>query len=152
MRLERQVAISYAVGTSAFRRRSALLTAQVTLWRALGASVVIFVFGAYLHSRTMHMCFGGSQADKTQIKVTRFAFEAYPSWAAETNHISCPSSLRDLTEHANAQSTLDPWGTELEMKCGYQPGGSIHGIYVRSAGPDKRFDTPDDISSNDTRY
>lgn len=153
MKLERQVRISYGVGTSAYRRRSARILAQVTLWRT--TLIVGAVFGLALAVQTVEMrtaCGCQSKTQIARIKVMKFAYEAFPSWAATTNHVACPASLHDLVEYMNdpsKEATHDPWGTELEMKCGPEPGGWIRGMYVRSAGPDTRFDTADDISSND---
>ena len=50
---------------------------------------------------------------------------------------------RDLV--ASSQPRLDPWGHAFRITCTEQPGDQIAGVI--SAGPDGRFDTPDDVTS-----
>jgi hypothetical protein len=145
MRLERQVAVAHVVGSSAYRRRTALVTTQVLLWRTLLVGCIASgLFAIFVAPRMMHACGGGSKADVTALTVRRFAFEAFPQWAAVHHMNSCPSSLDELRELAST-SPIDAWGNPLEMRCG----PLIRGIYVRSAGEDGQFETPDDITSND---
>ncbi|MBA3821590.1 MAG: hypothetical protein H0X17_22090 [Deltaproteobacteria bacterium] len=76
----------------------------------------------------------------------RYAFEAYPSWAAENFDRTCPVRLAELDDYAARRGSLaarDPWGTAYRLRCG--PG--VVGIHVGSAGPDGRFDTSDDVAS-----
>ena len=78
--------------------------------------------------------------------VKAYAFEAFPQWAIVHHEERCPQSIRDLAEYVGRNNlTRDSWGTELDLRCG----DGIRGALVRSAGPDGRFDTLDDISSND---
>jgi len=77
--------------------------------------------------------------------VKMLAFEAFPQWAQANHEELCPRSIDDLLEFSSRDNALDPWGTKLDLRCG--PG--YRGAYVRSAGPDGRFETVDDISSND---
>jgi hypothetical protein len=145
MRLERQVAVAHVIGSSAYRRRTALVTTQVLLWRALAVGFVAFALARFVTHERMHTCCGGSKADLTALTVRKFAYEAFPQWATVHHMDSCPESLNELTGYASTSRPIDAWGNPLEMKCGPW----IRGIYVRSAGEDGRFETPDDITSND---
>jgi hypothetical protein len=144
MRLERQVAVAHVIGSSAYRRRTALVTTQVLLWRAFAVGFVAFALARFVTHEPRHLCGGGSKADVTALTVRKFAFEAFPQWASVHHMNSCPESLNELMELANTQP-IDAWGNPLEMRCG----PLIRGIYVRSAGEDGQFETPDDITSND---
>jgi hypothetical protein len=58
------------------------------------------------------------------------------------NH--CPT--RDALvgrNYVDAKELIDPWGTSITFQC--TPGGDV---VVRSAGPDRTFHTPDDITSD----
>ena len=58
------------------------------------------------------------------------------------NH--CPT--RDALvsrNYVDARELIDPWGTSITFHC--TPGGNV---IVRSAGPDRLFDTPDDITND----
>jgi len=47
------------------------------------------------------------------------------------------------------ESTIDPWGTTYVLACGptMVPAG-VHGVWIISAGRDRRFGTADDIRSD----
>jgi hypothetical protein len=76
-----------------------------------------------------------------KILVSKFAFEAYPQWAAAHADKECPATIGELLEYTNDKAARDPWGNELRFDCN-------HGRpTVRSAGPDGKLDTPDDIVS-----
>jgi len=55
----------------------------------------------------------------------------------------CPATRNDLTKqkYFPAQAFVDSWGTSIAYFC------SGDGTLARSAGPDKRFNTDDDITS-----
>ena len=58
------------------------------------------------------------------------------------NNNRCPTSYDELRErrYITSQSLRDPWGTAYEIRCS---GWAFH---VRSAGPDRTFDTGDDVA------
>jgi hypothetical protein len=146
MRLERQVPVCHVIGSSAYRRRTALVTTQVLLCRMFLISCGAFVlFAMVVVPRVMTGFATESKSEVSTLMVRKLAFEAFPQWASVHHMDSCPASLDDLAIYTNDISTLDAWGKPLEMKCGPW----IRGIYVRSAGEDGQFDTPDDITSND---
>ncbi|MDQ3335391.1 MAG: hypothetical protein M4D80_09520 [Myxococcota bacterium] len=139
MKLERQVAIRGACGTSADRRHNARVATQVVLLRAaLLASLCIPAVMLFREEPPTHR-------DVTAELVKRYAFEAFPVWAMDHQERACPASLDDLSPFMQRPQTFDEWGTALELRCG----AYYRGAYVRSAGPDRRFNTVDDITSND---
>jgi len=140
MMLQRCVTVRHAVGTSAERRHNVRVAAQVVVWRmfaviALAGPVAIVAIDKLVTTPHFH--------DTTPVLVKTFAFQAFPQWAADHQWIACPQTIDDLSPYANSEA-VDEWGTKLEMRC-------LIGtrLYVRSAGPDLRFDTGDDITSND---
>ena len=140
MRLERQVPIRGVVGTSAERRRHLRLAAQVTLLRAmlLGSLFAPAVF-ALAEDQPR------SSRDITAALVKRYAFEAFPQWAMDHQNRACPDAIDELSPFIPRAHALDDWGNPLELRCG----NGYRGAYVRSAGADGRFETLDDITSND---
>lgn len=77
------------------------------------------------------------------------AFEGYPQWSVAHPDDQCPASLAALLEYFERMTTRDPWGTELRMYCGPSLPPGVKGFGVRSAGPDRTYDTPDDVESWD---
>jgi len=75
-----------------------------------------------------------------------YALEAYPAWVAANPTRECPARLAELNTYVGRADTLDPWGTTYQFLCGHQHG--VVGLRVRSAGPDRQFDTGDDIGSH----
>ena len=139
MRLERQVEVKHALGTSADRRDNARVTAKVYLCRAFIVAVFLpaAMFGVSAFFRT-------SLDDEVRSTVRRYALEAYPQWAQHEHETSCPESIETLSPIVGIERAVDPWGTPLEMYC-----GPAMRISVRSAGRDRKFDTNDDITSLD---
>jgi hypothetical protein len=76
-----------------------------------------------------------------------YAFEAYPMWAVDYPDRECPRDLLEVNRYAPNLHAVDPWGSPYQFQCGRQ--WNIRGLLVRSAGPDARFDTTDDLSSLD---
>lgn len=57
----------------------------------------------------------------------------------------CPKDVKALTEKVFPKANpKDPWGTNYSLSCP-SPGTSL----VRSAGPDRRYDTADDVRSDE---
>lgn len=136
--LVRQVSVRHEIGTSAERRHNARVLAQVTLWRVIAISVLLLPLGVIVASERTYRC-----KPPTAYEVKAYAFEAFPQWAAAHPWLACPQSIDELSEYTQAH-LVDQWGMKLEMRC------TPHTrLYVRSAGPDTRFDTADDITSND---
>ena len=138
MTLERQVAVRHEIGTSADRRHNARVLAQVTLWRMIAITLLTLPLVAIVVTERMYRC-----ENRTPLEVKSYAFEAFPQWAAAHPWIACPDSIDELSQYTRAH-LVDQWGMKLEMRC------TPHTrLYVRSAGPDARFDTADDVTSND---
>ena len=77
--------------------------------------------------------------------VTKYAYEAWPSWAASHPEARCPKDLADLNEWMNNKDIRDPWRRDYRWKCSFD--GRTTTLVVESAGPDARFGTDDDIGS-----
>jgi hypothetical protein len=137
MQLEPQLLVHNPIGSSPARR-------QLALCRTVVATLLLVPVLLVLPPRIACMS-EPSRVDRARLQVKRYAYEAFPTWATVHHEALCPDALADLNEYAGRNTTTDPWGTPLEMRCG--PG--YRGVYVRSAGEDGRFDTADDISSND---
>ena len=141
--LVRQVLVRNPVGTSAYRRRSATVTAQVLIWRIFFVTAVLAMPVAVIAFDEPRHTDHEQQALKL---VKQYAFEAFPQWAVSLPSQECPRSIHDLGEFSYREP-VDPWGTPLAFKCG----APIRGVFVYSAGPDRELDTADDITSN-TEY
>jgi hypothetical protein len=91
-----------------------------------------------------------SKVQQVKLQVRKFAAELYPEWAMKSVNAECPASIVDLATNVGlkAGDADDAWGTQLKMLCGKTlPPQLKHGIGVVSAGPDKQFDTADDVRS-----
>ena len=81
------------------------------------------------------------------IAVKKYAFEAFPQWAAAHVDKECPTSLTELDQYIPGASHDDAWGTPLRMMCGKDLPAGARGLAVMSFGPDKKEGTADDIKS-----
>jgi hypothetical protein len=141
VKLQRQVAVRHPFGSSSERRFLARTIAYLTVWRVVGSVLLIAPVVAMLEQRHPSE---PDLADVTKSIVRRFAYEAFPQWAATNHADACPASLAMLEPYL-ARDAVDAWDVPLELRCG----SSYRGAYVRSAGADRRFDTADDITSID---
>ena len=73
-----------------------------------------------------------------------YAFETYPAWASEHPLNKCPYHLLELNRYAPSLHAVDPWGSPYQFICGKQYGPVLS---MRSAGPDRKFETSDDLST-----
>jgi hypothetical protein len=93
-----------------------------------------------------------SKLDVAKRAVTSYAYEAYPSWAAEHPDKDCPAKLEDLNSYmpktdGKPADGKDPWGQTYKLGCGKTLPPGVKGIAISSAGPDGKFGTADDITS-----
>lgn len=109
--------------------------------------VTLLVAGCSKSKDRQAEMFGESKGDIAKATVKKYAYEAYPSWAAAHPDIYCPSSLDALNEYMNTTSTKDPWGFDYRMQCGANLPANAKGIAVQSSGEDGKFDTADDLNS-----
>ena len=65
----------------------------------------------------------------------------YGVWRASTSR-SCPERLLELNRFDASLHAVDPWGTPYQFLCGESYGP----FTTRSAGPDRIWDTEDDIA------
>ncbi|HLK89174.1 MAG TPA: hypothetical protein VKZ18_04715 [Polyangia bacterium] len=76
-----------------------------------------------------------------RVKASRDAIDRYL-----LDHGRCPSSHRPLIaeRYLDEINLRDPWGVDIALTCA-APGGDTR-VTAGSAGPDRVFGTPDDIS------
>lgn len=137
-RLACQIAIPHPVGSSPARRRRAT---QAVVMRAV--SVLAFLPAAVLAKQALAP--PATTGAHVGALVRGYAFEAFPRWAIEHHEERCPASIDELSPYLSRAHALDAWGTALALDCGE----GIRGAVIRSAGPDRRFGTADDVTSND---
>ena len=109
-------------------------------------AILALVMGLVVGPRVMKM-FGESKVDIARATVKKFAFEAYPSWAAAHPDKSCPDRIEDLNEYMNGKDAKDPWNNPYKMLCGQQLPPGAKGIAVMSSGEDGKDGTTDDVKS-----
>ena len=79
-------------------------------------------------------------------ELAAYAFEAFPRWALTNFDRMCPDRLLEINREMPSLHAVDPWGTPYQFLCGAQH--RVTGLRARSAGPDHKFDTPDDLASH----
>nr|HEX4315194.1 hypothetical protein [Kofleriaceae bacterium] len=85
---------------------------------------------------------------QARVEAKQLAYEAYPQWSAAHPSRACPDKLDDLLEFVSIQG-LDPWKHRYAVYCGATLPKGVKGILVKSAGPDGKLGTADDLSSLD---
>jgi hypothetical protein len=103
--------------------------------------------GTLTQAQTHAMKVGDDPQGVAVIAAKKYAFEAYPQWAAEHPDKECPAALAELREFTSFDSDLDPWGHPYRLMCGPSLPPTAKGVAIQSAGPDGQFDTADDIRS-----
>lgn len=106
------------------------------------AVLVVGVVGAMFESH-VSTSFGESKADVARMTVKKYAYEAYPEWAAANPDRPCPE-LGELNLYMANKDTKDPWGAPYFFAC-----TSPKHLRIVSAGEDGAFGTADDIRSDD---
>lgn len=86
-----------------------------------------------------------ARAAKARYWADAYAHRGYPAWVAANPDRACPARLAELDAYVGRRDTIDPWGTTYQFLCGRQHG--VVGLRVRSAGPDRQFDSADDVES-----
>ena len=109
-------------------------------------AILALVMGLVVGPRVMKM-FGESKGDIAKATAKKYAYEAYPSWAAAHPDKSCPDKLEDLNEYMNNKDIKDPWGGMYKMYCGSTLPAGAKGLAVSSPGEDGKEGTPDDVKS-----
>jgi hypothetical protein len=84
---------------------------------------------------------------KTELAVKKYAFEAYPEWAAAHPDKECPAALTELDQYMGKDAGKDAWGNTYTMYCGKDLPAGARGLAVASPGPDGKLGTADDIQS-----
>lgn len=78
-------------------------------------------------------------AERAMREMKQLAFAGATQYRVD--HRACPTALAEVAVLVVGAKTTDPWGTGYQFRCG---DGAL-GFPMRSAGPDRRFDTRDDI-------
>jgi len=123
-----------------YRRGMTLLEIMIVL------AIIALVMGLVVGPRVLKY-FGKSRVEIAKATVQKYAFEAYPSWAAEHPDKTCPDKLEDLNEYMNNKDTKDPWAGQYKMLCGANLPAGAKGVAVTSPGEDGKDGTADDIKS-----
>ena len=114
-------------------------------------AIIALVMGLVVGPRVMKL-FGQSKVDTTRIKVTKYAYEAYPSWSSSHPDKGCPAQISDLNEYMNSDDSNDSWGHPLKMFCGQNLPPGAKGIAIMSNGEDDKEGTCDDVESWDAKH
>jgi general secretion pathway protein G len=114
-------------------------------------AILALVMGLIVGPRVMAM-FGESKVKLTDIKVKKFANEAFPQWSMANPSKACPAGLSELTKYMNDQSAEavnDAWGKPLKMYCGQGLPPGVQGFAVTSFGENGTDDNGggDDLAS-----
>jgi hypothetical protein len=80
--------------------------------------------------------------DKVELTIRKYAYQAFPKWAADHPGSICPRSLYDLDRYMDQWHEPDPWGHDYVMTC------ADGKVYVASRGVDGAANTADDIWSH----
>ena len=112
-------------------------------------AVLIPLVSGFRHGDDRRKMFSQSRVDKTRIKLSQYAFEAFPQWAASHPDKECPDKLSELDEYMNSEDTNDSWGHPIKMLCGANLPPGVKGVGVMSLGEDGREGTGDDLRSWD---
>ena len=117
---------------------------QVTAIAMIAVSVG--VLGAAAVAYNAHE-FRASPEERTQQLLRKLAYDAFPAWQESQGDTSCPT-IRDLLVWTDLprDHVRDDWGQPIEVRCGEPLPGSVHGLRLRSAGPDGMFGTDDDVT------
>jgi hypothetical protein len=73
-----------------------------------------------------------------------YAYETFPQWVVTNPDRACPRHLLELNAFAPSLHAVDPWGSPYQFVCG-APYGAV--LTMRSAGPDRVFETADDLGT-----
>ena len=109
-------------------------------------AILALVMGLVVGPRVMKM-FGESKGDIARATAKKYAFEAYPSWAAAHADKACPDTIADLNEYMNDKEANDAWGRPMKMMCGQTLPPGAKGLAVMSLGEDGKEGTEDDLKS-----
>lgn len=110
-------------------------------------AILALVMGLLVGPKVMKM-FAGSKVDITKLKLKKYAYEAYPSWAASHPDKQCPDKIADLNEYMNDEKdSTDAWQHPIKMMCGASLPAGAKGLAVMSIGEDGKEGTEDDLKS-----
>jgi len=110
----------------------------ITLLEIMIVLAIIGLVMGLLVGPAVMRAFGSSKTKVARIAVRKYAFEAYPQWAAEHSGKKCPAKLADLNQWMNQDDPepKDPWGNPYVMVCGDSAPAGAKGFGVVSYGED----------------
>lgn len=109
----------------------------------VGGVAAVALFGLVVAILVGPRLQGKSRVDLAQDDVKAIAYQSFIEWSMQNPRGSCPGDIQELTR---LSSDRDPWGMQFRLNC--EPTATeMVNIRIVSAGPDKRFDTQDDISA-----
>jgi hypothetical protein len=85
----------------------------------------------------------------TEIKVQKYAHEAYPAWLRAHPGQMCPHQLIELNEFMGDSDANDAWGRPLKMSCSTARPAGEKRLRVFSLGRDAEKGTEDDIKAEE---
>jgi hypothetical protein len=93
--------------------------------------------------------FQDAKVKTAKVQIGKFAFEAYGQWISTHPEAQppCPASISDLTPFMMSDDVHDPWGTPYTLECVPSQQGKGYDLRVKSAGPDGKMGTDDDLDS-----
>ena len=127
-------------------RRRAAQRGMTLLEIMIVLAILALVMGLVVGPRVFRM-FAQSRGQIAQDTVTKYAYEAYPSWQTAHPDKACPEKLEDLNEYMNNKDIKDPWGGTYKMLCGQNLPPGAKGIAISSPGEDGKEGTADDVKS-----
>ena len=116
-------------------------------WGLIAGSAMLVTVGATLFGGWCEVQTYQKHAQRAQAGVdTRMLQVVGEKW--EFDHAECPNpqQLRDARELSEYGKLSDPWGTPYAIECGRD-----RSVEARSAGPDRKLFTDDDIVSANTK-
>ncbi len=102
---------------------------------ALIACTIALTGGLIIGPRVLHHVHHASRVVLAHHQIASLEGGLFRAWHHAHVRATCPIATAQLS----AGLRLDPWGTPYRVTCLH------HRIAVTSAGPDRRFDTADDI-------
>ena len=117
-------------------------------WRRTAAALVdsLLLLGLVVGPRPRHCSWADTNVDRAKLAVHKYAYEAYPAWAAQHQDHTCPVLVHQLAPYLAPTEVRDPWGSTYQLSC------TAKGLVVWSLGEDGQANTADDIWSNEEQH
>jgi len=135
-----------------FAKRVAVATGVSTAVILMGAAVALSrtpkheppLYTTYNDEPAAAVVASPAELSLVSVELNAYVHSAYLRWTSAFPKRECPTRTLELNHFVPALHAVDPWGTPYQFLCGKQ--FNVTGVRMRSAGPDHRFDTTDDIT------